>query len=358
MNNIDNKTLTFTNPTVASQNLKVHDYVYVSRWSDCDPNDAWAVGFVTIVNDDYIKIKDAEGNPISNVADRRWKYGIKIPGMLGPLLLEELPKLRNGPFNPSDIYKLFQSFNIVNNSNEPDNNVKTNPNKDNIMLRQQLIIQNILNNISLAIRNNEKIKFSIGKIIINNDKITINDLKYDSAEQNTDGELISKVMELLNNKSDTIIDNDTPIISDDHLDDIYVIVNKINSFWSGDTAFVNDVKYAIMRPKDFMAKALNAIIGMAPNFYRLVKVGSDEYEDLFEYSIVHVDGRVCGFDKTFIYDLNYPGRYKKSDLPPILNSLDKEGYTSDQSSILYKVNGYKVLLIDSPEYFDSIKFKQ
>ena len=56
MNNIDNKTLTFTNPTVASQNLKVHDYVYVSRWSDCDPNDAWAVGFVTIVNDDYIKI--------------------------------------------------------------------------------------------------------------------------------------------------------------------------------------------------------------------------------------------------------------------------------------------------------------
>ena len=55
-----------------------------------------------------------------------------------------------------------------------------NPPKDQTMLRHHLIFQNMLNNISLAIKNNQCSNVSITGLVINENEIKIKNITFNS----------------------------------------------------------------------------------------------------------------------------------------------------------------------------------
>ena len=99
------------NTTTVQTSVKLGDYVFASRWSDCDPNDPWAVGFVTglIQGKDskvFVTIGDLEGKPIPNIGNRWFHNVIPISHKLGKKLCETMPSLE-GSAKPKSGWKRF-----------------------------------------------------------------------------------------------------------------------------------------------------------------------------------------------------------------------------------------------------------
>lgn len=71
---------------------KVGDYVFASRYSDCDWNDPWKVGVVTRVSDlgHYISIGDFG----------IWKYAMPITKEQGDNVILRYPHLEGLEFDP------------------------------------------------------------------------------------------------------------------------------------------------------------------------------------------------------------------------------------------------------------------
>jgi hypothetical protein len=65
--------------------VAVGDYVWATRWSDRDPNDPWAVGFVEALDDDRVLV---EG--------RYWPCFQKINEEQGRAILRTYPLIEKG----------------------------------------------------------------------------------------------------------------------------------------------------------------------------------------------------------------------------------------------------------------------
>jgi len=66
--------------------LQIGDYVFVTRWGDADPNDPWAVGFLSEIA--IIKGIDFYKIPNSN---RLWHHCKRITKKRGEKILLEYP---------------------------------------------------------------------------------------------------------------------------------------------------------------------------------------------------------------------------------------------------------------------------
>jgi hypothetical protein len=89
-----------TNPK-APGDLKVGDYVFASRWSDCDPGDPWHVGHVSEVGPDYVVVGD--------VSRRRWPRAMKITQEQGSRIVQAFPPMEDNwkAFNYKAIANVF-----------------------------------------------------------------------------------------------------------------------------------------------------------------------------------------------------------------------------------------------------------
>ena len=68
------------------KNINVDDYVFISRWSDEDPDDPWYVGFISEVGE------DSRGE-FFRVQNRYWRHCRKITKEEGDTILETFPNL-------------------------------------------------------------------------------------------------------------------------------------------------------------------------------------------------------------------------------------------------------------------------
>ncbi len=70
------------------RDINVDDYVFVSRWSDEDPNDPWYVGFISEVGEDsrgkFFRVHDQA---------RYWRNCRKITKEEGDTILATFPDL-------------------------------------------------------------------------------------------------------------------------------------------------------------------------------------------------------------------------------------------------------------------------
>ena len=68
--------------------MNINDYVFVSKWSDEDPNDPWYVGFITEIGKDsrgyFFKVQDS---------NRYWRHCRKITKEEGDIILSTFPDL-------------------------------------------------------------------------------------------------------------------------------------------------------------------------------------------------------------------------------------------------------------------------
>lgn len=71
------------------KDFSIGDYVFVSRWSDCDPNDPWALGFIGGFPDEgRLTICEQDGSRIKGVGVRTWPYAFKVTEELGHRMIE------------------------------------------------------------------------------------------------------------------------------------------------------------------------------------------------------------------------------------------------------------------------------
>ncbi len=72
--------------TIKYSDFNIGDYVYVTKYSDADPNDPWAIGCIDEIGKDqrggFIRIYEHGVRP--------WRYAIKISKKEGELLLKSL----------------------------------------------------------------------------------------------------------------------------------------------------------------------------------------------------------------------------------------------------------------------------
>jgi len=79
--------------------VKVGDYVFVSRWDDCDPADPWYVGHVSEVHVGYILVGGSK---------RGWERAMHITEEQGQRILAQYPVMEdNRPVSYIDISKIF-----------------------------------------------------------------------------------------------------------------------------------------------------------------------------------------------------------------------------------------------------------
>lgn len=84
----------------APSDLVIGDYVFASRWSDCDPGDPWHIGYVSEVGKDYVVIGE--------VSLRRWGNAMRISEEQGHRIAKEYPVLEQGPALPyAEIARVF-----------------------------------------------------------------------------------------------------------------------------------------------------------------------------------------------------------------------------------------------------------
>lgn len=90
-----------TTPIVRNQpapgDLKRGDYVFASKWSDCDPGDPWEVGFVSLVGDDYVVLS----------GPRHWRKAMRITQEQGHRICAEYPAMEGMPLDYNAIAKVF-----------------------------------------------------------------------------------------------------------------------------------------------------------------------------------------------------------------------------------------------------------
>lgn len=81
----------------APGDLKRGDYVFASRWSDCDPGDPWEVGFVSLVGEDYVVLS----------SPRRWRKATRITPEQGRRICAQYPVMEEMPQDYEAIAKVF-----------------------------------------------------------------------------------------------------------------------------------------------------------------------------------------------------------------------------------------------------------
>ena len=84
----------------APGDLKIGDYVFASRWSDCDPGDPWHVGHVSEIGPNYVVCGD--------VSIRHWRKAMKITAEQGARICAEFPALEK--ICPSDYLVIARVF--------------------------------------------------------------------------------------------------------------------------------------------------------------------------------------------------------------------------------------------------------
>lgn len=67
--------------------LKINDYVFVSRWLDEDPHDPWYISFITEIKKDSGDLFKVQGT------NRTWRHCRKITKEEGDEILATFPKL-------------------------------------------------------------------------------------------------------------------------------------------------------------------------------------------------------------------------------------------------------------------------
>ncbi|MGZ4953564.1 MAG: hypothetical protein ACXV8Q_00510 [Methylobacter sp.] len=95
------------NHKVSEQELAIDDYVFASRWSDCDPNDPWAVGYISFIGDGFIRVSNKDGSMIDGVGARLWPNAMRISSEVGEKIVKNMPGLEGFPFNPVRIAEIF-----------------------------------------------------------------------------------------------------------------------------------------------------------------------------------------------------------------------------------------------------------
>jgi len=77
----------FLRKHIVSGSFSIGDYVFVSKWSDADPNDPWYVSFISEINIDKTHITyKVEGS------NRVWANCRKITSEEGRKICDEYPK--------------------------------------------------------------------------------------------------------------------------------------------------------------------------------------------------------------------------------------------------------------------------
>lgn len=95
----DEETPIIVNPK-APGDLAVGDYVFASRWSDCDHSDPWVVGHVSEIGPNFVVVGDA--------SQRRFPHAMRITAEQGRRIIEQYPPLERA-HAPLD-YKLIASI--------------------------------------------------------------------------------------------------------------------------------------------------------------------------------------------------------------------------------------------------------
>lgn len=76
-------------PQVVNQDapgdLQLGDYVFASRWSDCDPGDPWAVGHISEIGDGYVVV--------AGVTLKRFPKAMRITPEQGARIAAEFPAM-------------------------------------------------------------------------------------------------------------------------------------------------------------------------------------------------------------------------------------------------------------------------
>jgi len=90
----------------APGDLKLGDYVFASRWSDCDPGDPWAVGFVSEVGS-YLKSVTKAGYIVLRGGSRRWGRAMRITQEQGRRICEQFPAMERLPTDYKAIARVF-----------------------------------------------------------------------------------------------------------------------------------------------------------------------------------------------------------------------------------------------------------
>lgn len=81
----------------APGDLKRGDYVFASRWGDCDPGDPWEVGFVSIVGENYVVLSSS----------RRWPKAMRITPEQGHRICAQYPGMEGMPLDHEAIANVF-----------------------------------------------------------------------------------------------------------------------------------------------------------------------------------------------------------------------------------------------------------
>lgn len=88
----------FKNPQ-APGDLKIGDYVFASRWGDCDPGDPWGVGYVSYLADNWILLEGGH---------KRWPRASRITEEQGARIIAEYPPKEGGRGIPYEfIHSIF-----------------------------------------------------------------------------------------------------------------------------------------------------------------------------------------------------------------------------------------------------------
>lgn len=83
----------------APGDLSIGDYVFASRWGDCDPGDPWAVGHVSEIGDGFVVLGD--------VNQRHWRKAMRISHEQGRRICELYPGMGRQPLNYRAIAEVF-----------------------------------------------------------------------------------------------------------------------------------------------------------------------------------------------------------------------------------------------------------
>ena len=86
--------------------INLGDYVFAHRWSDCDWNDPWAVGFVCEIGRNFVRLDDGGGGLIEGVGRRAWPCFQRVSGDVGANILEHYPGREGTTFDPEVAQKI------------------------------------------------------------------------------------------------------------------------------------------------------------------------------------------------------------------------------------------------------------
>lgn len=93
----------------APGDLSIGDYVFASRWSDCDPGDPWFVGHIAEIH--LMAPEDAVPYPgyvvLSEAPQRRWPHAMRITQEQGARIVAELPGMEGQPRDFAAIARVF-----------------------------------------------------------------------------------------------------------------------------------------------------------------------------------------------------------------------------------------------------------